>query len=282
MKQSIQKWFGIGDQEEEKTGKEHEHPQEEVRQLPVQDISANPFQPRTIFQEEKIAELAQSIRTHGLLQPITVRERDGKYEIIAGERRWRAVMSLEMEQIPAIIKDFNDTQTASVALIENLQREELTAIEEATAYARLLELHGLTQESLAQRLGKGQSTVANKLRLLQLTEPVQQALKERKITERHARALLVVKEEAQQISILEELIEKEWNVKQTEERIKSLQEDKPKKKRPARKHYSKDTRLAMNTIRQSVDMVVKSGMTIDTDEEEHEEYYQFTIRIPKK
>ncbi|SDI58024.1 nucleoid occlusion protein [Alteribacillus bidgolensis] len=286
MKQSLQKWFGLGDQDDGKEEKveQEERPQEEVKYLPVDNIIANPFQPRTIFQEEKIAELAQSIRTHGLLQPITVRQRESRYEIIAGERRWRAAISIGMEEIPAIIKDFNDTQTASVALIENLQREELTAIEEAAAYAKLLDLHGLTQESLAQRLGKGQSTVANKLRLLHLTDNVQNALKEREITERHARALLPIKDAEKQEKILKEIINNELNVKQTEELIKNFQgkEQKPKKKKPTRKHYSKDTRLAMNTIRQSVDMVTKSGMNIETDEEENEEYYQFTIRIPKK
>ncbi|RSL29065.1 nucleoid occlusion protein [Salibacterium salarium] len=281
MKQSLQKWFGLGDNQE---GKEENnvYSEDEIKNLPLEKITANPFQPRTIFQEEKIAELAQSIRTHGLLQPITVREREGSYEIIAGERRWRAVLSLGMKEIPAIIKDFNDTQTASVALIENLQREELTAIEEATAYSKLLELHGLTQESLAQRLGKGQSTVANKLRLLHLNETTQQALKDKYITERHARALLTVKDGEKQETILQEVIKRELNVKQTEQLIKQQTEEKPKKPKPTRKHYSKDTRLAMNTIRQSVDMVEKSGMNIDTDEEELEDFYQITIRIPKK
>ncbi|MDQ0297634.1 ParB family chromosome partitioning protein [Salibacterium salarium] len=281
MKQSLQKWFGLGDQQE---GQEENdvYLEDEIKHLPIEKITANPFQPRTIFQEEKIAELAQSIRTHGLLQPITVREREGSFEIIAGERRWRAVLSLGMKEIPAIIKNFNDTQTASVALIENLQREELTAIEEASAYSKLLELHGLTQESLAQRLGKGQSTVANKLRLLYLNETTQQALKDKQITERHARALLAVKDTEKQEFILQEVLKRELNVKQTEQLIKHHTEEKPKKPKPTRKHYSKDTRLAMNTIRQSVDMVEKSGLNIDTDEEDHEDYYQFTIRIPKK
>ncbi|MGY4688222.1 nucleoid occlusion protein [Salibacterium sp. K-3] len=278
MKQSLQKWFGLGDQQEDR----EENP-EEIKYIPVEKITANPFQPRTIFQEEKIAELAQSIRTHGLLQPITVREKEDRYEIIAGERRWRAVLSLGMNEVSAIVKNFNDTETASVALIENLQREELTAIEEAAAYAELLELHGLTQESLAQRLGKGQSTVANKMRLLHLNEETQQALKDKQITERHARALLQVKDPEKQKEILDAVIQSELNVKQTEERIREASEpEQPKKSKPARRHFSRDTRLAMNTIRESVDMVEKSGMSIDTEEEDYEEYYQITIRIPKK
>ncbi|WP_017725807.1 nucleoid occlusion protein [Halalkalibacterium ligniniphilum] len=280
MKQPFSRLFGFGDKQEEivETTKN-----DEVKQLPMKEIVPNRFQPRTIFDDERIEELAQTIRTHGIIQPIVVRERDGKYEIIAGERRFRAVTKLGWEHIPAIIKEFNDSQTASVALIENLQREGLTAIEEAVAYAKLIELHGLTQESLAQRLGKGQSTIANKLRLLHLSEKVQEGILERKISERHARALLAIKDESLQVKMFDEIIEKGLNVKQTEERVKQLLEGVPQpKKKPTRKAYSKDMRIAMNTIRQSVDMVLKSGLNIDTDEEENDDFYQFTIRIPKK
>ncbi|UOE94134.1 nucleoid occlusion protein [Alkalihalobacillus sp. LMS39] len=260
-----------------------ENDNEEVKQIPIIEIVPNRFQPRTVFDEERIEELAQTIRTHGVIQPIVVRERDGKFEIIAGERRWRAVTKLGWVTIPAIIKEFNDSQTASVALIENLQREGLTAIEEALAYAKLLDLHGLTQESLAQRLGKGQSTIANKLRLLHLPELVQEAILERKITERHARALIVLKKPEWQEEMVKEIIEKGLNVKQTEERVKmKLEGTTNKKKKPQVRAYSKDMRIAMNTIRQSVDMVMKSGLAIDKDEEDHDDFYQITIRIPKK
>ncbi|MGA9288561.1 MAG: nucleoid occlusion protein, partial [Anaerobacillus sp.] len=256
--------------------------QEEVKQLLVEDIIPNRFQPRTIFIDERIAELSQTIKTHGVIQPIVVREREGKYEIIAGERRWRAVKKLGWERIPAIIKEFNDSQTASIALIENLQREELTAVEEAMAYAQLIELHDLTQESLAQRLGKGQSTIANKLRLLKLPEPVQQALLQKKITERHARALIPLKNPENQVKVLTEVLERQWNVKQTEERVVRMLEGTVQKPKPRKKSVSKDMRLAVNTIRQSLDMVTETGLMIDTNEEDHDEYYQFTIRIPKK
>ncbi len=279
MKQPFSRLFGFNDKQAEAEVSGNE----EVRQLALKDIIPNRFQPRTVFDQERIEELAQTIRTHGVIQPIVVREREGKFEIIAGERRWRAVTSLGWETIPALVKEFNDSQTASIALIENLQREGLTAIEEAIAYAKLIEIHGLTQESLAQRLGKGQSTVANKLRLLNLPKSVQQAILERHISERHARALLALKNEEAQTKLLAEIVEKHLNVKQTEERIKHLVEGLPnQKKKTTRKSYSKDMRIAMNTIRQSVDMVLKSGLHVDTDEEEHEEFYQFTIRIPKK
>lgn len=291
MKHSLSRFFGLGDKEHpereteiEAEIAEHDTLKEEIQELPVDTIMPNRFQPRTIFSEEKIQELATTIHTHGIIQPIVVRptEEEGKYELIAGERRWRAVQTLQWEKIPAIIKDFTDTETASVALIENLQREELSSIEEAHAYARLLELHDLTQEALAQRLGKGQSTVANKLRLLKLPEEVQQAILEKKISERHARSLVPLKLPELQIALLQEIIEKQLNVKQTEERVvKMLEQKTDRKPKPKRKAFSRDTRIAMNTIRHSLHMVEDSGLKINTEEEEFEEYIQLTIRIPK-
>lgn len=283
MVSPLNRLFGLGDKGKAELEEQDYHPNEVV-QLEVNKIVPNRFQPRTIFDEEKIKELAQTIRTHGMIQPIIVRKTDdGNYELIAGERRWRAVTLLEWEYIPAIIRDLTDTETASIALIENLQREELTAIEEAKAYHQLLEMHSLTQEALAQRLGKNQSTIANKLRLLKLPEPVQDALMKKEITERHARALIKLKDEQKQLEILRLIIEKDLNVKQTEEKIASMQkEKKPKRKRPQLKGISKDVRIAMNTIRQSLNMVSDSGVKVESDEQELEDYYQITIKIPKK
>lgn len=257
--------------------------QDEVIQLPVVQIEPNRYQPRSVFDDEKIVELAQTIHTHGMIQPIVVRKNEqGTYEIIAGERRWRAVQYLNWENIPAIIKNMSDTETASVALIENLQREELTVIEEARAYASLLEIHGLTQEALAQRLGKSQSTIANKMRLLKLPISVQDAVLEKKITERHARALIALKDPEKQEKVLKEIIERGLNVKQTEDKVTKLLSDTPKKPKPRLKGFSKDMRIAMNTIRKSIDMVSDTGIDLDTEEEEHEDFYQITIKIPKK
>mgnify|MGYP001323216788 CR=1 FL=1 len=278
MKPSISRFFGLSEKHDD-----GDDTNDEVHQLPVDKIVPNRFQPRTIFIDERIDELAQTIKTHGIIQPIIVRERDGNYEIIAGERRWRAVKKLGWKTIPGIIKEFNDSKTASIALIENLQREELTAIEEATAYAKLIELHGLTQESLAQRLGKSQSTIANKLRLLKLPKDIQTALLNKTISERHARALISLKDEEKQLELLSEIIEKQLNVKQTEQRVNTLLNDvQSKPKSPKRKAFSKDMRLALNTIRQSLDMVKESGLVIDIAEEDNDDFYQITIRIPKR
>ncbi|MBO8155633.1 MAG: nucleoid occlusion protein [Bacillaceae bacterium] len=286
MMHPLSRLFGIGDQKNESEEENLSYRSEEVIQIPVGDIQPNRYQPRSVFNHEKIEELAQTIRTHGIIQPIVVRKVEdakGKYELIAGERRWRAVQHLKWDQIPAIIKNMNDAETASVALIENLQREELSVIEEAMAYSQLLEIHGLTQEALAQRLGKSQSTIANKLRLLKLPEPVQTALKNKEITERHARAMIKLNDEEKQVKLLNEIIEKGLNVKQTEERIKKMQTSAEKKKtKPRMKGISKDVRIAMNTIRQSLNMVTDAGVNISTDEEDHEDYYQITIKIPKK
>ncbi|GAA4867433.1 nucleoid occlusion protein [Paenibacillus vulneris] len=271
MKEQISKLFGFTEKASA----------DEVKNIPVNDIVPSPYQPRTIFDDERIDELCQTIKTHGIIQPIVVRVRDNLYELIAGERRWRAVKKLGMETVPAIIRDFNDSQAASIALIENLQREGLTAIEEAMAYQQLIDLHSLTQESLAQRLGKSQSTIANKIRLLNLSEPVKNALMERKITERHARALLSLDQEEMQVKVLEDIISKELNVKQTEARIQLLKEA-VKLKKSKRISFSKDVRLALNTIRQSVDMVTSSGLQINTTEQDYEDHYEIVIKIPKR
>src|SRR5690625_567203 len=260
---------------------------EQVIQINVQEIRPNQYQPRTIFDDSKIEELAKTIRTHGVIQPIVVRklEDEDGYELIAGERRWRAVVSLGWDTIPAIVKNMTDTETASVALIENLQREELTVIEEAIAYDQLLNSHGLTQEALAQRLGKSQSTIANKLRLLKLPKLVQQSLLNKEITERHARALLKLKDESEQEKLLQTIIEKKLNVKQTDEHVEKTlypEEKETVRRKPQLRGISRDIRIALNTIRQSVNMVQESGMNVQAEEKDSDEYYEITIKLPKK
>lgn len=272
MKDSLTRLLGFADRSTH----------EEIKQIQVKQIVPSPYQPRSVFDDERIDELCQTIRTHGIIQPIVVRYREGTYEIIAGERRWRAVTKLGMETIPAIVREMNDSQAASVALIENLQREGLTAIEEAIAYQKLIDLHQLTQESLAQRLGKSQSTIANKIRLLQLCDDVKDALMQRTITERHARAMLSLPDHEMQKKLLAEIVDKQLNVKQTEMRVAFyLEATKPAAKKQ-RRSFTKDVRLALNTIRQSVDMVTSSGIPIKADEKDCEDHYEIIIRIPKR
>lgn len=290
MKSPFSRFFGGGDKlaSEVKSDVEviENKTTEEVVKIIIDKIIPNRYQPRTVFDEEKIEELARTIHTHGVIQPIVVRRfDDDQYEIIAGERRYRAMKKLNWTEVPAIVRNLSDKETASIALIENLQREELTAIEEAMAYQQLIELHSLTQEALAQRLGKGQSTIANKLRLLKLPQNVQEAILKREISERHARALISIKDEETQSELVELIKEYDWNVRQLEDYIQQLlapKEEEVKKERPKRKAISKDIRIAVNTIRQSLSMVTKSGINVKTEEEETDDFYTITVKIPKK
>lgn len=292
MKSPFSRFFGGGKTEPEPEIKneivaieEKKKPAEEVVKIPIDKIIPNRYQPRTVFDEDKIEELSRTIHTHGVIQPIVVRKySEDLFEIIAGERRYRAMKRLNWTEVPAIVRDLSDKETASIALIENLQREELTAIEEALAYQQLLELHSLTQEALAQRLGKGQSTVANKLRLLKLPKSVQDAILKREISERHARALIAIKDETVQTQMVDLIKENDWNVRQLEDQIQQLLHpvEKEKKIKSKRKAISKDVRIALNTIKQSLSMVTKSGIDVKTEEEDTEDYYQITVKIPKK
>lgn len=285
MKNTFSRFFGNGEKELPPLEESEPMVNESVEQIQIDRIKPNRFQPRTIFSEEKIEELARTIHTHGIIQPIVIRQtEEDAYEIIAGERRYRAMKKLGWEEVPAIVRNLDDKETASIALIENLQREELTAIEEAYAYEKLLELHALTQEALAQRLGKGQSTIANKMRLLKLPEDIKQSILTKELSERHARALIALKDPELQKQVFEETLEKGLNVKQLEARIQEVltpPEPKEKKVAPRRKSVSKDVRIAVNTIRQSLTMVTKSGIDLKTEEEDSEDYYTFTVKIPK-
>lgn len=194
----------------------------QVVEIPVAVIVPNQYQPRKVFDQTEIQELAQTISEHGLLQPIVVREfRPGEYEIIAGERRFRAVKLLQWEKIPAIVEKMTDAESASLALIENLQRAQLSPVEEAQAYKQLMEFNHLTQATLAKGMGKSQSFVANKLRLLKLIKPVQNAILDGRITERHGRALLSLDED-QQRTLLMEIVNQHWNVRQTEDAVAQM------------------------------------------------------------
>ncbi len=193
-----------------------------VVDLDLNDILPNRFQPRIKFNEDSIIELSESIKEHGVIQPIIVRPIGDKYEIIAGERRYKASVLAGKDTIPAIISSFNDKDSAEVALIENVQRRDLTPIEEAISYKKILDMGYLTQEQLAIKLGKSQSSIANKIRLLNLCDEVQEALMEDKISERHARSLLKLKAASQQREMLKKIIENRLTVRKTEEEIEKM------------------------------------------------------------
>ncbi len=193
--------------------------EKEVFEISLNDIMPNRFQPREIFDKSALEELSQSIKEHGVIQPIIVRKVGDKYEIVAGERRYRASLLAGKQTIPAIVKDIDDKETAKIALLENLQRKDLTPIEEARTYQTILKLDNLTQDELAVSLGKSQSTIANKLRLLNLDEDVQTALLNGKISERHARSLLNIEDKNKQKELLEKVLLNRMTVKQLDDEI---------------------------------------------------------------
>lgn len=201
-------------------GKDHSgDTKNKVVEIKVDQIIPNRYQPRKVFDQDAIRELAQTIDEHGLLQPIVVREYESaKYEIIAGERRYRAVKLLNWDTVPAIVEKMSDKETASLALIENLQRSQLSSVEEAQAYRRLMDLNHLTQAALAKGMGKSQSFVANKLRLLKLIKPVQTAILDHRISERHGRAMLDLNEK-QQREMLMRVVNERLTVRQTEDEV---------------------------------------------------------------
>ena len=202
--------------------------QNEIVYLYLDDIIPNRFQPREVFDEEALKELAISIKEHGVIQPIIVRQVNNKYEIIAGERRYKASTMAGLTKIPAIIRNLDDKESSKIALIENLQRRDLTPIEEARTYQKILELeNSMTQEELAQTMGKTQSAVSNKLRLLSLPEEVQYALLNEQISERHARCLLNLNDKNHQIKLLERIVATRMTVKELEKEIKMFRENDP-------------------------------------------------------
>ena len=194
---------------------------DEVVQLYLDDIIPNRFQPREVFDEKALKELAVSIKEHGVIQPIIVRNVNGKYEIIAGERRYKASALAGMTKIPAIIRNLDDKESSKVALLENLQRKNLNPIEEARTYQKILEIDEMTQDELAKTMGKSQSSVANKIRLLSLPDEVQNALLKEQISERHARSLLNIDDPKKQKDMLKKVIDTKMSVRQLEEEIKS-------------------------------------------------------------
>lgn len=261
----------------------------QIQDIELDKIVPNRYQPRREFSDDSIKELAETLDKDGLLQPIVVRE-DGEdhYEIIAGERRYRAAKSLNWETIPAIVNNVNDDQAASLALIENLQREDLNPIDEAKAYTNLMKLNDLTQTALAKDMGKSQSYVANKLRLLKLDDDVQKALIEGKITARHGRALLNLSDDDQE-RVLKEIEDKGLNVKQTEEIAKDVDayfNPKPKEKETKRervvKRIPKDLKVQINTIKKAVKLAKDSGIKVKVKENNDPDDYKIIIELKRK
>ncbi len=262
--------------------KENPHRSGSILLIPQEEIVANPDQPRKYFNPEELESLAQSIRLNGILQPISVRLLDdGQYEVIAGERRLRAARMVGLLKIPCILLTANDEKASVYALIENLQRCDLNFFEEAFAIHSLINEHGLSQEEAAKRLGKAQSTLSNKLRLLKLPDDVKNAISQAGLTERHARTLLKIEDVEKQREALQIIIEKNLNVSQSEKFVENILKEPKKKKNTAVKIF-KDVRIFINTLNHAVDTMRESGIQADSQKTENDEYIEYLVRIPKK
>ena len=254
-----------------------------VFSLPVAQIVPNRAQPRTRFEEDALAELAESIRRYGVLQPLTVRRRSGGgFELVAGERRLRAARMAGLREVPCLVAAVSDEDSSLLALIENIQRRDLNYMEEAAAIRRLIETYGLSQEKVAEKLGKSQSAVANKLRLLKLSPACAEALLEAGLTERHARALLRVEGDGARMAALQAIAEKHMNVAQAEAYIEVLLQKKEAAPPPRRPNFIiKDVRLFLNSINHSMEIMRRAGVDAQCGREETEDAITLTIRIPK-
>ncbi|MDW3937961.1 ParB/RepB/Spo0J family partition protein [Staphylococcus saprophyticus] len=278
MKKPFSKLFGLKNKDDIVDYIEEDY-NNSVESIHTERIVPNRYQPRQVFEPNKIKELAESIEEHGLLQPIVVRPiEEDMFEIIAGERRFRALQSLSKTHADVIIRYLDDEETAVVALIENIQRENLSVVEEAEAYKKLLEIGDTTQSELAKSVGKSQSFIANKLRLLKLAPKVLERLRESKITERHARAMLSLSEEDQEI-LVETVISQKLNVKQTEARVK--QKIGPEKVKAQRFEFEKDLTDAREAVGKSLDSIEKSGIKYEHQAKDYDDYYEIKIKLFK-
>ena len=248
--------------------------------LPVDAISPNPDQPRTRFDQGDLEELAQSIQTMGLLQPLTVRRRGGKWELVAGERRLRAARLAGLTEVPCLSIQTDSQSSSLLALVENLQRRDLDFLEEALALRRLLDTYHLSQEEAARRLGKSQSAVANKLRLLKLSPQALSLLREGGCTERHARALLRLEEEGLQAQAAAKVVEQSLTVAQTEALVEAILSARPGRRKPT--FIVKDVRLFLNTITRGLDLMRSAGVNARCRREDTEEEILLTIHIPRR
>ena len=252
-----------------------------VIQIEIDKIEPNPYQPRHDF--VGLEELADSIRQNGILQPLTVRRENNAFQLVAGERRLRAAKLAGMTSVPCILVEMTGRNSAVMALIENIQRQDLSVFDEAEAIAKLIDYYGMTQEDAAVKLGKSQSTIANKLRILKLPESVKEKIHEYDLTERHARAMLKLDSEEKQLQAAEIIHKRNLNVSASENLIESMLEKQREaasfKKRSA---VFKDVRLFVNTINKAVEMMKAAGINADSRKIQDDDFIEYIVRIPTK
>lgn len=261
--------------------RKHEFLSRRVQYIPLSQIYPNPQQPRRTFDEAALRELADSIRAYGILQPLTVRHAATGYQLVAGERRLRAARLAGLREVPCLLADVDEQDAGLLALVENLQRRDLDCFEEAAAIARLIQRYHLSQEQAAEKLGKSQSAVANKLRLLRLSDRVRERIQTAGLTERHARTLLRLDDEEAQLVALTVITARNLNVAQTESYVDRLLAETPRV--PNRATYIiKDVRLFLNSIDHSLQVMRQSGVNADLGRRDTDNEILLTIRIPKQ
>lgn len=221
-------------------------------EIPVNEIRVNPYQPRREFDQEKLDELSESIKQHGLFTPILVRKSIHGYELIAGERRWRATKQAGIEKIHSIVVDFNDEQMMEISLIENIQREDLNVIEEAMAYQQMIDKFGYTQQKIADKVSKSRTHVANLLRLLKLPQPILEMVVNNQLQMGHVRPLITLEDEAEMLVIAQEIIDKDLSVREVEQLIQKSRQEKPKKKLKINQRYQYPVELLSKKLETKV------------------------------
>ena len=249
-----------------------------ISEIPISSIRPNPNQPRKFFDNSALRELAESIKEYGVLQPITVRKVATGYELVAGERRLRSSQLAGLKTIPAIIINADEDKSAILALLENLQREDLSFFEIAEGYQKLIKDQGMTQDDIAKKLGKSQSTIANKIRLLRLSPIVRKIIREYSLTERHARALLNLDPEKQLIAV-RNICENNLNVRQSEELIANMLKEKVAKKQNVKISCVKDMRLFTNTVKQAVSLMRENGVEAQLEQNNFDWGIEYIIKV---
>ena len=274
--------------EQSGSGSDQEIPHNLIYDIPVKNIVPNPNQPRKEFDERSLYGLAQSIKDYGIIQPLSVRlsgeaDSEKKYELIAGERRLRAAKLLFKETVPCVIIDADSQASAELAIIENLQREDLNFFEQARAICKLIENFGYTQEQAARRLSVSQSYIANKLRILKLSKEEQDIIIEYGLTERHARSFIRISDDEERRKVVDAVIKRAMNVSATDKYIdRLLEKQKPQSEKPHSVIIFKDIRLFLNTIDKAVDTVAQSGIDIKSEKRDKGEYIEICLTVPKK
>lgn len=255
--------------------------QPQVIMVPLEKIEANPQQPRKIFKDEGMEELTGSIKEYGVLQPIILKDEKERYTIIAGERRYRAAQLAGLEKIPAIIKTMETKEAALIALVENVQREDLNFLEEARAYKKLMDDFNLTQGEIAEKVNKRQSTISNKIRVLSLPEDIQEQLVDNRLTERHARALLKLKDDEDRKQVMERIVANGLNVKQTEKLIEDVLTKKEEALRKRRKVNYISYKIYLNTIRKAFNQIKEMENNVKISQEDKGDFLEVKILLPK-